>query len=256
MIDAITAPEWERTYYQTDTGGRTPVHDPDGSDERQRVATVLAGLHERGMLPTTAYDEAAFDRLRAAVRQHFDVPWTSITPVMERLLFAICAIKQPRAAVCLGVFCGNTLVWNVGALTGPGQCATADVIVGSEVVPQHVELARRNFAAIGAVADIRLEDGHDTVQSLAQPIDLLYLDATGPQDHPNERHRGKRIYSSLLETAYPHLADGAIIVAHDTVPEWFPRSAPCYFALCRDRRRFRASVEVRADEQGIEVTCR
>ena len=256
MFDVITRPIWEQTFYQSDTGGRTKLSDPDGADERERVAIVLDGLHERGMLPGTAYDEAAFDRLRAAVRERFEVPWTSITPVMERLLFAICAIKQPKVAVCLGVFCGNTLVWNVGPLTGPGKCVEADVIVGSEVVTEHVELARRNFAAIGAEADIRCADGPLTVQSLPAPIDFLYLDATGPKDHPNERHRGKRIYSSLLETAYPHLADGAIIVAHDTVPAWFPKAAPCFFELCRDKSKFRASVEVRADEQGIEVTCR
>ncbi|NUQ01062.1 MAG: hypothetical protein HUU35_14535 [Armatimonadetes bacterium] len=86
------------------------------------------------------------------------------------------------------------------------------------------------------------------------PIDLLYLDATGPKDHPDPQQRGKRIYRSLLETAYPYLADGALIVAHDTVPDWFTKSAGEYFELCRDGSRFRDSVEVRIDEMGLEVT--
>lgn len=255
-MDVITRPEWDRTFYQTDTGGRVRVDDPDGSDEIARVNAVLAGLAERGMLPDTTYDQAAFGRLRDAVHREFEIPWTSITPAMERLLYAIHAIRRPQVIVCVGVFCGNTLIWNVGAATGPGQVYEAAARVGCEVVAEHVELARRNFVKIGAVADIRCQDGHETVTSLDRPIELLYLDANGGNDHPDERRRGKRIYATLLEAAEPYLADDALILAHDTVPDWFARTAQCYFDLCRDRSRFRHSVEVRIDEQGLEVTQR
>lgn len=251
-VDQITRPAWETTYYLTDTGGRSRV---DLDDEAGRVAEALDELHARGILPHTDYDGAAFERLRAAVKAQFEVPWTSITPVMERLLYALPAILQPRCLCCCGIFAGNTLIWNVGAATGPGAVYDGATVVGCEVVPEHVDQARRNLAAIGAPCDIRCQDGHETVASLG-PIDYLYLDANGPNDHPDERRRGKRIYTTLLEAAEPYLAPGALIVAHDTVPDWFARSASCYFALCRDRTRFRHSVEVRIDEMGVEVTQR
>ncbi|MCC7493435.1 MAG: hypothetical protein IT204_13860 [Fimbriimonadaceae bacterium] len=253
-MNVITDPTWEATYYQSDSGGRRPVEDPHGTDEIARVDTVLAGLRDRGMVDTVEYDHAAFDRLRQAVRQHFKIHWTSITPPMERLLFALCACRRPRTVVTTGAFCGNTVIWNVGALTGPGAVASAAEILGCEVVPEHVELANANFAAIGASADIRCQDGHQTVVSTAAPIDWLYLDATGPRDHPDERRRGKKIYCTLLEAAYDRLADGALILAHDTLPGWFAEQAGEYFELVRESGRFKQSVDVRIDEQGIEIT--
>lgn len=256
-MDQITCPEWETTYYMTNVGGqRTQVSDGDGSDEVARVDQALAALRARGLVPRTDYDLAAFERLRAAVREHFVFPWTSITPVMERLLYAIGATVQPKSVCCVGIFGGNTLIWNVGAGTGPGQVYEPSELVGCEIVADHVEQARDNFAKIGAPCDIRQEDGHVTVQSLRHAIDLLYLDANGGPHHPDPRQRGKRIYTTLLEAAYDYLAPGALIIAHDTVPEWFVRDAGCYFELCRDRSRFAQSVEVRIDEMGVEITQR
>lgn len=256
-MEPITCERWESTYYMNNTGGhRSLVEDPDQADEIERVEQALAALAARGMVPAGAYDQAAFGRLRGAVREHFVFPWTSITPVMERLLFAVAAVTRPKTVCCVGIFGGNTLVWNVGAGTGPGQVYDAETLVGCEVVAEHVEQARNNFAKIGAPCDIRQEDGHLTVRSLPEPIDLLYLDANGGSDHPDPRQRGKRIYTTLLEAAYDRLAPGALIIAHDTVPDWFVRDAGCYFELCRDRSKFAQSVEVRIDEMGVEVTQR
>ncbi|MBI2297343.1 MAG: hypothetical protein HYU66_00070 [Armatimonadetes bacterium] len=255
MHDVITRPEWDETCYQT-MAGRRPVEDTDGVGEIERVELALAELQDRGYLDGVEYDRGAFDRLRAAVRRAFQVPWTSITPVMERFLYAVCAIHRPRVAVCTGIFCGNTLIWNVGPLTGPGQCVEAAEVVGCEVVAEHVELARANFARTGAPCDIRCEDAHETVLSTREPIDLLYLDASGPGDHPDPRKRGKHIYNTILEAAYGRLSERALVIAHDTVPEWFQRNHQAYFDLVRDQSRYQASVEVRIDEQGVEITRR
>ena len=255
MHHVVTRPEWEDVYYQSAMGRSTKIEGETEAEETAKVAYALGELECLGFLDGHDYNPAAFGRLRAAVREHFEIPWTSITPPMERLLYAMPAIQRPRVVVAIGIFCGNTLVWNVGAAAGPGACYVADRLLGVEVKQESVDMARKNLAAIGADAvDIRCEDGHDTLAALDTPIDLLYLDATAGKDEPDPARRGKAIYASLLEAAYDHLADGALVVAHDTIPDWFPKQAQHYLDAVRDPHRFRFSAEVRIDEQGIEVT--
>ena len=255
MHHVVTRPEWEDRYYQSAMGRSTKIEGETEAGEVAKVAHTLGELERLGILDGHAYDLDAFARLRAAVREHFEIPWTSITPPMERLLYAVAAVQRPRVVVAIGVFCGNTLVWNVGAADGPGKCCDADRLLGVEIKQGSVDTARKNLAAIGASAvDIRCEDGHDTLASLGEPIDLLYLDATGSKDEADPARRGKAIYATLLDAAYGRLADGALVIAHDTIPDWFPRQAQHYLDAVRDPTRFRLSAEVRIDEQGIEVT--
>jgi predicted O-methyltransferase YrrM len=154
---------------------------------------------------------------------------------MERLLYAIGAIRRPHVVVAVGVFCGNTLVWNVGAAAGPGKCYDADRLIGVEINPDSAELARRNFGRLGTPnVEVLCEDGHDTLARLEPPIDLLYLDASGDARDPDPRRRWKSIYSTLLDVAYGKLAPGALVLAHDTSPAWFARDAGHYLAAVRD----------------------
>jgi hypothetical protein len=68
------------------------------------VDQALVALASAGILPHTHYDGAKFLAHRAAVREAFDIPWTAITPRMQRLMYAINAIAQPRVLVAVGIF--------------------------------------------------------------------------------------------------------------------------------------------------------
>ena len=90
--------------------------------ELAMVNEALHVLHEAGVLPHTRYDPARMLAHRCAVAELFEIPWTAITPRMQRLLYAINAILQPQTMIAAGVFCGNTFISNAGAAVGPGAC--------------------------------------------------------------------------------------------------------------------------------------
>lgn len=78
------------------------------------VDEALAVLRDEGILPHTDYDHAKFPAHREAVRREFEIPWTAITPPMQRLLYAVNAIARPANMLAAGVFCGNTFISNAG----------------------------------------------------------------------------------------------------------------------------------------------
>lgn len=226
--------------------------------EPERIDAMVERMRELGVVSGPGRcDHARFDALRRAVKERFTVPWTSITAPMERLLYAIAAHQQAPTVVCIGVFCGNTLVWNVGAACGPGKSYQARRLLGVEIDPKSVATARENFDKLGTdgEVEIRAEDGHLTLERIEGPIDLLYLDANGPlpgTTGPNT----KLIYLSLLERAYAKVPPGGLVLAHDTLPAWFPRTAGAYLDFVRDSANFRLSVSLEPDTEGLEVSVR
>ncbi|MGQ9524283.1 MAG: O-methyltransferase [Armatimonadota bacterium] len=226
--------------------------------EEQAVDRALELLREDGFLEDgRVCDHGKFDLLRTAVRREFRVPWTSITPPMERLLYAINAAHRPKRFVGIGIYCGNTLIWNIGAAVGPGKCYTAEALLGVEIEPESAAIAAGNLERIGVLQDVELlvEDGHQTLDRIDGPIDLLYLDATGPLPGTSGPST-KLIYLSLLQHAYDKLRPGSLVLAHDTVPRWFVESAGAYLEFVRDPDHFRASVSLEPDTEGLEVSVR
>ncbi len=120
------------------------------------VDAALAALVEAGALPHGDYDRERFLAHRAAVAEQFEIPWTAITPRMQRLLYAISAIAQPQHMVAAGVFCGNTFISNAGAAVGPGACYAAQACIGVEIKPEEAERAERNVRRIDPTAVARV----------------------------------------------------------------------------------------------------
>ncbi|HEX29198.1 class I SAM-dependent methyltransferase [Candidatus Poribacteria bacterium] len=226
--------------------------------EEENIEIAIREMKGYGMLPEDGdYDRERFAALRKAVRENFEIPWTSITPPMERLLYAIAAIHRPRNVVGIGIFCGNTLVWNVGPACGPGKVYQAEHLVGVDVDEKAIHIARDNFKRIGASDEVEIlaEDGHAVLERIDYPIDLLYLDAHGPLPGTSGPST-KLIYLTLLERAYDRIPPGGIVVAHDTLPEWFIRTAGKYLEFVRDRSNFRISLSIQPDKEGIEVSLK
>ena len=66
----------------------------------------------------------------------------------------------------------------------------------------------------------------------------------------------KKIYLTLLQRAYDKMPTGSLVIAHDTLPEWFVRSASEYLDFVRDPAHFRESLSVEPDGVGIEVSVK
>jgi hypothetical protein len=202
------------------------------------VDEALATLAEAGIVPHTQYDRQKMLAHREGVRERFDIPWTAISPRMQRLLYVINA---------------NTFISHAGAAIGPGSCYRARHLVGIEIRPDEAARARRNVQALLTARDaqttveIIAADGIPWLQRTDETIDLLYLDADGP--------RGcKSIYLELLFGALHALRPGSLVLAHNSVNA--ARSLGDYLAYVRDPAQFRASVNVVVDDQGLEVSLR
>ena len=215
------------------------------------VATVgdaLDSLVVAGVLPHSRYDAARMLAHRDGVRELFEIPWTAITHRMQRLMYAISAIAQPQVMVAVGIFCGNTFISNAGAAIGPGACYGARRLVGIEIEPGKAELARRNVAKLDVhdQAEIIDADGVPWLRDFAGTIDLLYLDADG------RGGRGKSIYLDLVEAGLHALRPGSLVLAHNSVNS--ARQMADYLHFVRDPANFRESVNVKIDDQGLEVS--
>ena len=219
-----------------------------------REITVVDGalqvLHQAGLLPHTDYDGGKLLALRQAVRDHFEIPWTAITPRMQRLIYALNAIVQPRNMIAAGVFCGNTFISNAGAGVGPGACYTARNLIGVEIKPEEAARAEANARRLDptGVARVVAADGVQVVADFAEPIDLLYLDADGTDE------RGKGIYFDILQAGYDRMPAGALVLAHNS--ENAASKLGDYLAFVRDPANMRASINVVMDPEGLEVSVR
>ena len=245
-----------RTYRSDDWNSYRMVYgDPHRDLEplEKEIAVVdgaLDVLHEAGILPHTDYDHAKMLAHRQAVRELFDIPWTAITPRMQRLLYAINAIVQPGNMIAAGVFCGNTFISNAGAGVGPGACYTARQLIGVEIRPDEAERAEGNVRRIDptGIARVIAEDAVETVTNFSELINLLYLDADGAGK------KGKGVYLDIVEAGYDKMPPGSVVLAHNSVN--LAERLKHYLEFVRDPAYFRASVNVIFDIEGLEVSVK
>jgi predicted O-methyltransferase YrrM len=214
------------------------------------VDGALGALCDAGVLPNGDYAHEKMLALRRAVAELFEIPWTAITPRMQRLLYAINAIVRPRSAIAAGVFCGNTFISNAGAAVGPGACYVADELIGVEIDPKLAALAERNVRKIDptGVARVVAEDAVRTAERFEGPIHLLYLDADGTMG------QGKGVYLDILEAAYDRMPAGGVVLAHDSVNS--ADALKFYLEFVRNSAYFRSSVNVVFDIEGLEVSLK
>jgi predicted O-methyltransferase YrrM len=214
------------------------------------VDDALAVLRDAGIIPHTRYDGDKLLAHRRAVTELFEIPWTAISPRMQRLLYAVNAIVQPPNMIAAGIFCGNTFISNAGAGVGPGACYTARNLIGVEIIPEEAERAERNVRLIDptGIARIVADDAVDVVSEFAEQIGVLYLDADGTDG------RGKGIYLDILEACYDKLPPGGVVLAHNSVNA--AERLTHYLSFVRDPARMAASVNVVFDPEGLEVSVK
>jgi predicted O-methyltransferase YrrM len=247
MVQTYRADDWES--YRMET--HNPHRELESAESEIAVVDgALELLRDCGILPHTRYDHDLFAAHRKAVAEQFEIPWTAITPRMQRLLYAISAIVQPQNMIAAGVFCGNTFISNAGAGVGPGASYAARELIGVEIKPKEAELAERNVRRVDptGVARVIAADAVEVAAHYAEPIQLLYLDADG------DRGRGKGIYLEILEAAYDKMPAGAVALAHNSV-NCADRLA-YYLDYVRDPAHCHASVNIILDGEGLEASVK
>ena len=247
LAETYQTADWDR-YLMDYRDPHRELEPPD--QETAVIGAALEALRAAGILPHTCYDEQRMLAHRQAVRDLFEIPWTAISPRMQRLLYAINAITRPQSMIAAGVFCGNTFISNAGAAVGPGACYTARNLIGVEIKPEEAQRAERNVRRLDptGVARIVADDAVNVAQGFQEPVNLLYLDADG------DSKRGKGIYLDILLACYERMPPGSVVLAHNSVNA--AARLKGYLDFVRDPRHFRASVNVVLDPEGLEVSAR
>lgn len=210
---------------------------------------LLELLLRRGWLPAGAgtdrpFPAEEFHTYRARVREAFEVPETSVTPMLARFLFGLAMLLRPREVWGLGTYAGNAIVWLAAhqVLHGePGRTIAIDIS------PAATELARGNFDRLGAGSvRARTADALScTIDTAA--VDLLYLDI----DDPVSRKRG---YLACLRRFLPYLAPHAVVIAHDACEPLFEADLNAYRAALAGEPRILRSSTVPLDRYGVEIS--
>jgi len=220
--------------------------------EVETVRSILAWLKREGVVPEDAtYDESAFDELREEVKEKFTIPGTSITPVMERLLYMLSSVRRPRRVIELGTYCGYALVWSVGPGCGQGRVYEAEKVYGIDIDAEATEQAKGNISKLAHTDHIELvaEDGLKAVERLVGPFDYVYLDV-------ESKELGKGIYLELLKGLHGKVEEGGWALAHDTTVPPFAEQLEEYLAFVRDGENFRQSISFDVDPFGLELSVK
>lgn len=240
MAKEYRADDWQN-YIMDWWGDPHPYMEPLENEIRE-VHKALSALVHYGILPHSTYDHDKMQAHRESVEKHFEIPWTGISPRMQRLLYAINAIAKPNIIVAMGIFCGNTFISNAGAAIGPGACYRAARLIGIEIDPGSAELARKNIVTLDTYhqAEIITADGVRWLRAYTGIIDLLYIDADGA-------------YLPIIkEASKGALHRGSLVLAHNSVN--FSFSLASYLKYVRNPAHSIESVNMYVDDQGLEVT--
>lgn len=214
------------------------------------VRDLTNHLYRQGVLDQFgSFKEKEFYQLHEILTKSFNIPETSITKIMSRLMFSIGKSKKPKVLVGAGTYAGNALAWLSGYyLLDKHQ----DVeIYGLDISSKATNIAKKNFDSIQA-KNVNLVEA-DAIEWLKSAkndsIDLLYIDIDTVED-------GKKKYFDLLKVAYSKLTDGGIILAHDINEEKFKEDLKPFINEVQDRSKYSKSFNLNVDSFGLSVTVK
>ncbi|MBN2653370.1 MAG: class I SAM-dependent methyltransferase, partial [Spirochaetales bacterium] len=199
---------------------------------------------------SSGYNKNAFMEFRKEVKSVFSGTWTSITPVMERILYVLTSIKRPDILVEFGSFWGNTLAWFAGPFIGKMQQYCAKEIIGVDVDTNMCKMAIENFTKIENTQNINIINGdaRNIISQNEGPIDFLYLEAKTDEE-PD-------LYKELLELVYDKLSRDAWIIAHDIFDKDQIHHFKNYLNFVKNSNYFSKSISLDVDFCGMELTIK
>ena len=180
--------------------------------EEKYVDWWLSKLQRDCIIERTDYDKTGFETLRTIVREVFAGPKkSSISPVEERLIYAVSNIQKPKTVTGVGSYFGHAMAWIVPNIDPEGKAYLIDPD------PAVSETCKTNFETLGLTERVEViaKDFFDIAQKLPK-TDFVWIDAYGPRKNPPEL-RGKRIYGPIIERINKKIEEGGIVVAHNVI---------------------------------------
>jgi caffeoyl-CoA O-methyltransferase len=140
-------------------------------------------------------------RLGQETESSTDAPQMSVGALEGAFLRFLVALKKPQLVLELGVFTGWSSIDMASALPPGGS------IIACDVNAETTAIARR-YAEEAGVADridYRVGNAFETLEGLAGPFDLVFIDAWKPD------------YVDYYEAVLPKLAADGVILADNTL---------------------------------------
>jgi predicted O-methyltransferase YrrM len=213
------------------------------------ASKVLAHCRSAGLVDTVPTDDdwATFHAFRQRLYDTFEVPDTTLTPLSARVLYGLALARRPLRVATLGCYAGNLYAWVSGPGFGPERVYDGELALGIDVDTDAVELARRNVARAGFTrAEPVVGDAFDPSLATRGPWDMVLVDI----DVPGSRKSG---YPRVVELWAPHLAPGALVVAHDVCHPAFRWDLRCYHDFILEAGA-ETSTTLPIDDCGLEVS--
>ncbi|MEL7146551.1 MAG: hypothetical protein AAFO69_09310 [Bacteroidota bacterium] len=247
--------------YSSDAGFRKEVTYKDMDflealgycDEMKVVDDAMEFLLQNNLISKedATYDKSLFLDLRMELKKKFKGDWGTITPVTERFFYMMTSVRKPKNILAVGIFWGNAVSWNIGSSCGAGKVYDAESVIGIDLNPEAIEMARKNFDQIADNEHITLlvEDGIKFAKETTQKFDYVYLDVGISQIE-------KSLNYPILNALYDNLEEGAWVLTHDTTHPYFNDSFEKYLAFVRDKNNFRESICFGLDQYGLELSIK
>jgi caffeoyl-CoA O-methyltransferase len=142
-----------------------------------------------------------FERLAAETHEKTTAPQMMVGLLEGQFLALLVRLSGARRVLELGTFTGYSAISMASALPDGGRIVTCDVNA------EAVEVARRYIEESGYAdkIEIRLGPALETLETLAGPFDLVFIDA----DKVN--------YRNYYEAVLPKLADSGLIVVDNVL---------------------------------------
>ena len=164
----------------------------------------------------------------------------AISPDEGEFLYQITRARKASLVVEFGTSFGVSAIYLASALRDQGSGR----FIGTEIEADKVEQARRNLAAAGLddVAEVRAGDARETLGSIAESIDILFLDGW------------KNLYLPILTLLLPRMAPGSILLADNM--NMFKHDLAPFVEFVKDPARGRFLTSTLPIGDGLEFAIR
>lgn len=222
-----------------------------------KLSALLDALHAQSEGQEAAIGAYIGERAAAG-----DLSWEALDEAAHRFMadklvaldrdkaefcYGLCRATGARRIVEIGTSFGVSTLYlaaaardNAAAAGGEGP---APLATGTEHEPDKAAAARANFRAAGleALIDLKVGDLRETLKSLEGPIDFVLMDIWTEMARP------------AIELLAPHLREGAVIIADNTLSHREPYRA--YFDFIADPSN-RLRTTTLPFSGGLEMTVR